>query len=147
MEEGVESYARLWDGSELGWTVCATRRQRRYLTVLFGAAGPSVRDVVAMRAVFGVLGERSSESVWSEVRGKTSVAIAGEYSPIDAPELVREARKRGLRVDVASVEATSYVAYNERTTEAVVIEDDALAAEVARRMMDAGVPVRWAEID
>jgi len=100
-----------------------------------------------MREVFAEFREPPAQEVWAVVRGKAAVTLASIFGPIDSPRLVDEAQRRGLRVEVLRSDTVSYLPHNTTTGAALVIENDAEAAEVATRMMVAGVPVDVEEVD
>jgi hypothetical protein len=100
-----------------------------------------------MREVFEELRALPASAVWAATHGRESLALQQQFSLIDGPRLVEEARNRGLRVEVLRSDTVSYLPYNETTKAARIIEDDAVAAAVASRMKLEGVRVRLQEVD
>jgi hypothetical protein len=100
-----------------------------------------------LREVFDEFKERMAQDVWTLVRGKEVVTLTRVFGPIDASRLVGDAQGRGLRVEVQRSDRVGYLPHNTTTRMALLIEDDNEAAEVAKRMIAAGVPVDLEEVD
>lgn len=48
---GVEKYAYMWDGSQLGWTMLRVELRHVRLALLFASDGPTVREVAEVRSL------------------------------------------------------------------------------------------------
>ena len=84
--------------------------------------------------------------VWTRLRGQTSYALANALSNIEMRRLTDNAKHLDLTVSVDSVDRGGYLpVYLDGS--AMIIEDGVVAAEVARRMIEAGVEVEEVHVD
>ena len=143
----LTAYSYLWDGSAPEWCLHVIHRHERRLVIVFDSAGPTARDVSAMRQVFEELRAQPANVVWATIKGLQRVPLTEVHSPVDAPGLTEAARRSGLVVEVLATDTVEYLPFNRKTNTALLIESDDLKARVAQRMLAAGVACQQVEVD
>jgi hypothetical protein len=147
VSDTLAAFAYLWDGSQPGWRLRVSCRYERRLVLHFGASGPSVQQVAALREVFDELRGQTPQAVLTALKGKESVTLDTVFGPIDAARLVRAAENNGVRAEVCRTDIVSYGFQNKATGVALCVENVDEAAAIANRMTAQGVPVDHEEVD
>lgn len=141
LDENVERFARLWNGSELGWAVHIHHEDIAtvWVSLSGNALGPSWFK--ALRALFS---EHSALST-SEFRSML-IGLGGLESEVldgfDADDLHRRCIDAGLKAELRDRSGVHYRLINERTGERLAIDDDVLNARVAEEAIRRGLPRR-----
>ena len=142
----IDEFSHLWDGSESGWTLHHYNRMEWTISFQFGDDGPTLAEISAMRNVLDDLRNQPVKSIWDKLRGKTSYLLSETLSNLEMRWLVDKADRASLRTSVEPVDRSGYLPVS-LDGSAMIIEDDRLADEVARRMIEAGVPVQEIHVD
>lgn len=132
-----------WDRTH-DWVLERFFHDQTRVTIQFQLARPSVAELAAVRRCSPQFQHLAPAAVRATI-GESGLLQLGVLPSPEARELIRAAEAQGLRVIAECASCVSYLPHNLTTGSAWLIEDDAEAAEVARAMMAAGVPVRDVE--
>lgn len=141
LHENVEPFARLWNGSEPGWTVHVHREHAATVWVPIPGGELSPSSFRALRALFSEHWAMST----SEFRERL-MALGGIESNIldgiDAEDLHQQCGRAGFEAEKRDLSRTFYRLINERTNVSLSIDDDDLNTRVAEEAIRRGLPRR-----
>ena len=140
----AHDYAHLWQHPQDGWVLLRVHRQGLSLTLVFNADGPSLKDIAAVRASVPEYGDMPLSEAFASLKRKGSVSL-GTFAAREGKRLAEKCRGQSLHVEESVVDKLSYMPFNERTREALVIEDDVLAEQVCQAALLNGIRVAHVE--
>jgi hypothetical protein len=129
-----------WDRTH-DWELQRFWGDRTRVTIQFRQQRPSVAELASVRRCLPQYRHMAPATVRATI-GESGELPLGELFTPDALELIKAAEEQGLRVVAERASFVSYLPFDRTTGCAWLIEDEAEAAEVARAMLAAGVPVR-----
>ena len=137
--EEENEFRHLWDGSEQ-WVLLKVEQHLTRLTLRFTTKEPSISEIQAVRRLL---------PQYQQLPPAQVKAILGDCGEFELPLLPRaeaeklSAQAKELDLCPKSVDAsyTGYSPFCPVNRSVCMIEGDALAAQVYRRMLDSGVPV------
>jgi len=142
----LDDYAHLWDGTETGWKLHHYDRKEWLVTFRFFSDGPTLEEIRKLRGLLDEFRDTPMSEVWKRLRGQASYALANTLSNLEMRRLTDNAKHLDLTVSVDPVDRSGYLpVYSDGS--AMIIEEDVIAAEVARRMIEAGVEVQEVHVD
>jgi hypothetical protein len=142
----LEEYAHLWDGSETGWKLQHFHQMEWQLTFCFSSHGPTLAEISKLRELLDEFRDSTVSEVWNSLRGRASYALSQTLSNLEMRRIVDKAEQMNLKVSVDAMDGSGYLPMNSAGS-VMIIEDDTIADEVARRMIQAGVEVQEIEVD
>jgi hypothetical protein len=142
--ETPNDFAFLWDGTQPGWVLLRVNRQKVSVVIKFPAGSPTLREIAAVRAAVPDFAKMSTEGVFTSLKGQSYLAL-GDFDSKEARWLAEKCKQRGLTVEIAAVDASGYLPFNEQTKHSLIIEDDDLARSVYEEALARGIPVRHLE--
>ncbi len=141
----VEDFSKLWNGSEPGWVVVRHTEDKQVLLVLFGASGPTVPEVKALRMVATGFSGTPVTEVFSVLRGKTEFEL-GELESSEARKLCKQCEELGLRVVTRGHQVVQQSLINEISKAYLLIEDAATLQAVAEEAIRRGLLIRHSTV-
>ena len=141
----LESLSYLWDGSETGWTLQVTRSRTSRVTFVFSEAGPSSREVIALRQLLPEFRDRPTSEVWARLKRCPTYTCEATLFGLETHQLLRRAVEFGLRTEAVTTHHVHYLPIRDGC--ALTIEDDHLSKCAAENMIRAGVPLIPVEHD
>ncbi len=142
----IEDYKYLWDGTEPGWVLQHHDHTDWYLLFQFSDDGPSKEEIAKMHKCVPELREENLPYVYRILKGTSSFRTGEAVGNIEARDMHRTALELGLKVEMAADQISSYLPiYNEK--QALLIEDEDLSQQIAKKMIEAGVPVVEVHVD
>jgi hypothetical protein len=142
----IDEFRHMWDGSEPGWTLHHYHRSESTITFHFLESGPTSSEILALKKLLDEFRDRPMSEVFQELRGQLTYTLSRTLGSMESYRLTEAARRLGLNVKVDAIDRSSYLPEHSDGYVSL-IEDDELAAEVARRMIAAGVPVIEAYVE
>lgn len=136
----------LWDGSQPGWTLHRIDRVEWTIRFRFGETGASQAEIVALRKLVPELRDEPIVTVSQQLRQEHDYTFPRALGNLEVRALMEAARKAGLVATADSIDRGGYLPVDAEG-HALIIEDDRLAAQVAERMIAAGVPVVEIHVD
>jgi hypothetical protein len=113
--------------------------------MVFAAGRPSLRELLAVRAIVPRFADAPMSSLKAEVGMLNEFAVE-DLSGREAHRLQSVAHKRGLQTRIEGTSFTEYLPVSIHSA-ALLIEDDELSILVAEEMRRRGVPVVNVECD
>jgi hypothetical protein len=142
----IEDYKYLWDGSQPGWELQHHDHTDWYLVFEFTGSGPSKEEIANMHKCVPELREEKLPHVYRILKGTSSFRTSEPVGNIEAREMHRTARELDLKVTMEAQQISSYLPiYKEK--QVLLIEDGDLSQQIAKKMIEAGVPVVEVHID
>lgn len=142
----IDEFQHLWDGYGPGWTLRHIDHVVWSITFHFLESGPTPKETLALRELLDEFRDRPMSEVLQQLRGNSTYMLPRTLGNIEARHLTEAARRLGLNVNADAIGRSGYLPEHS-TGYAMLIDDDELAAEVARRMIAAGVPVIEVHVD
>ena len=142
----IDEFKHIWDGSDPGWTLHHYRHSESTITFHFLESGPTSSEILALKKLLDEFRDRPMSEVFQELRGQSTYTLSRTLGNIESRNLTEASRRLGLKVKADAIDRSSYLPVRADGL-AMLIEDDEEAAEVARRMIAAGVPVIEAEVE
>jgi hypothetical protein len=142
----IDEFRHMWDGTEPGWTLHHIDHVVWSITFHFLESGPTPKETLALRKLLDEFRDRPMSEVLQQLRGQSTFTLPRTLGNIEARYLTESARRLGLNVNADAIDRSRYLP-EDSTGYAMLIEDEELAAEVARRMIAAGVPVIEMHVD
>lgn len=142
----IDEFKHMWDGSDPGWTLRHYHDSESTITFHFLESGPTSAEILSLKKLLDEFRDRPMSEVFQELRGQSTYTPSRTLGNIEARHLTESARRLGLNVKVDRIDRSSHLPVHSAGY-ASLIDDDELAAEVAKRMIAAGVPVIEAYVD
>ena len=141
----VEELRHFWDGSEPGWELVTPYHCDLEVVYRFDPGGPTTQEALRLRGCREELRDLPMVDVLDRVRGRAEYVAPQIASNPEGHSLKEQGERLGLRVELRAINRSGSLPLRNGMYE--VIEDDAVAAEVVRRMRAAGVPESVVEVD
>ena len=136
----IEDYKYLWDGSEPGWVLQHHDQTDWYLLFEFSNGSPSKEEIAKMHKCVPELRKEKLPHVYRVLKGVSSFRTSEPVGNIEARDIHRTALDQGLKVEMEADPKSSYLPiYKDK--QALLIEDGDLSQQIAKKMIEAGVPV------
>ena len=142
----LDEYRYLWDSSQPGWTLNRVNQLDWNVTFHFAGTGPTPAEVSAIRSLLDCFRDTPMSAVWSQLRGQSSYMLKDTLGNLEMRWLVDASDRAGLKTSVSSINSGGCLPVHV-DGHMLIIEDDGLAAQVAQKMIGAGVPVSDTHID
>ncbi len=137
----IEDYKYLWDGSQPGWALHYTDHVVWHLIFNFGYNGPGKKTIVKLHGFVPEFQNEKLPFVYKKVKGKSKYRTERYYEHIiEAKELERKAYDVGLNIELEPCQIGGYLPMYNRNI-ALAIDDDEMAKEIEKKMLEAGVKV------
>ncbi|MFZ6875687.1 hypothetical protein ACO0LF_26775 [Undibacterium sp. Di27W] len=140
----IQQYQYLWDGTQPGWVLSRFYGHDLELSLLFESAGPSNRELMAIRRAISEFTPQPLHQIAAELRGKPDYFL-GRINGRLARNIITACRKEGLRLSEKVIDTSGYLLINEIKNSCLLIEDDELARQVHESAIQHGLPVRLTE--
>jgi hypothetical protein len=145
-QDELEELTHLWDGTE-DWVLHAFYHSEVDLKIVFEGEHPSIQEIMAVRKLLEEYREIPVQKIKAQI-GASKVLSLGKRSTFESQPLLQHAQEIGLTVVQLGASHTGYLPFNRTDKTALIIEDDELSERVAKKMLEAGVPVtEHTEID
>lgn len=140
----LTNHAYLWDGSQPDWVLLRINRQVVSIMITFGVDGPTLKEVAAIRAAIPSFAAMRPVETLSALKGKSRLPL-GDFEAREGRHIEMACRRRGLTVESKPLDATRYLPFNEKSQQALLIEDHELATAVCSAALEHGIRVRQIE--
>lgn len=140
----IEEYKYLWDGSQPGWSLLRIYSEWVELTLKFAPAGPSSRELLAVRKTVDGFKAMSLGDVAARLAGQSNFWL-GKFESGEARAILNECNQAGLTVQQQVSKLPPYLLTNVLTNRALVIEDDEMARRVVEAALLYNLPIRHVE--
>lgn len=139
-ELDINDYQHLWDGSDPGWKLVRLESQRWRLMFIFAESGPSLQEISGLRGLLDEFRNIPINIVFNELRGQGTYLLPRDLSNLEMRSMMEQAQQLGLCTSVVEDDQSGYLPIHDSGL-AMIIEDNAIAVEVASRMLEAGLVV------
>ncbi len=142
----IEKYKYLWDGSQPGWVLHHDNHVVWHLIFNFGDNGPEKDTIVKLHGFVPEFQNEKLPVVYKKVKGTSKYRTERYYGKIEAKELERKAVDLGLNIKLEHRQFDVYLPiYNNNI--ALAIDDDEIAKEVGKKMLEAGVKEIYTHVE
>ncbi len=140
----IQHYQYLWDGTQAGWVLIRRNGYDVELSLKFDLAGPSSREMMAVRHVLPEFKNQALHQVIARLRGSQSFKL-GKFDSKEAHRLAAACNKEGLNLVQEVINAPRFLPVNEIRNTALLIEDDELAQRIYETALLHGISVKQLE--
>jgi hypothetical protein len=138
-KDKLSEYEYLWDKRN-GWGLSQHTYSEISINVIFSNNIPNMKEIFDIRKLSKEFREISIVKIKSKI-GNNGKAFIGKFGSIEANRIINRAKELNLTLGVIEECIITYLPVNKESKNALIIEDDELANNITKRMLDEGIPI------